>query len=95
MTESSFRAVAVTRLAVHERAAAALCRDFASDEQLFAPTFKNRLDRGRLLAGPDEVPGRAATEQQADRLDEDRLAGARLASEDVQPRLELHLERSR
>ena len=37
------------------------------------------LDRGRVLAGPDEVGGGAAADEQADRPDEDGLAGAGLA----------------
>src|SRR2546430_8797698 len=38
-----------------------------------------------------QVARRPAAQQQADRLDEDRFAGAGFAREDVQPRLELDL----
>ena len=41
---------------------------------------EDRLDGGGLLAGPDEVGGSAAADQERDRPDEDRLAGAGLAS---------------
>ena len=46
-----------------------------------------------VLAGADEVARRAAAEQQADRLDEDRLAGPGLAGQDVEAGLELDLDR--
>ena len=44
------------------------------------------------LAGADQVGGGAGAEQQADGLDEDRLAGAGLAGQDVEARLELDLD---
>ena len=46
-----------------------------------------------VLAGADEVARGAAAEQQADGLDEDRLAGAGLARQDVQAGVELDLDR--
>ena len=48
---------------------------------------------GDVLAGADEVAGRAAAEQQPDRLDEDRLAGPGFARQDVEAGLELDLDR--
>ena len=47
----------------------------------------------RVLAGADEVARRAAAEQQADGLDQDRLAGAGLAGQDVEAGVELDLDR--
>ena len=55
--------------------------------------LEDRLDRGGVLAGADEVAGGAPAEQQADGLDEDRLAGAGLAGQDVEARVELDLDR--
>ena len=39
-----------------------------------------------VLAGPDEVAGRPAAEQQADGFDQNRLAGAGFARQDVEAR---------
>ena len=81
-------------LVVEERAAAALGRNLAPDDDLTAVgRLEDRLDRGRGLAGADEVGRRAAADEQTNRLDDDRLAGARLAREDVEAGLELDLER--
>ena len=77
--------------AVDERAAAALRGDFAPDDQLLAAAFEDRFDGRAVLAGPDQVAGRSAAEEQADGFDEDRLAGAGFAGEHVEPRLELDL----
>ena len=67
--------------AVDERAAAALGGDLPSDEDLAAVRpVEDRLDRGGVLAGSDEVGGSAAADEERDRPDEDRLAGAGLAS---------------
>ncbi len=80
--------------AVDERAAAALRGDLAPDEQFVAVRLSKIASTvGDLFAGPDEVAGGAAAEQQADGLDEDRLAGAGLAGQDVEARLELDLDR--
>ena len=62
---------------VDERAAAALSRDLATDQQLLAAVLENRFDGGGLFARPDKVAGRAAAEQQPDGLDEDRFARRR------------------
>ena len=51
-----------------------------------------RLDRRELLAGPHQVARRAGAEQQADGLDEDRLAGAGLARQHGEAGVELDLE---
>ena len=81
--------------AVDERAAAALRGDLAADEQFVARrlVLEDRLERGAVLARPDEVGRGAAAEEQADRLDEDRLAGAGFAGQDVEARAELDLDR--
>ena len=79
--------------AVDERAAAALRGDLAADEQLFAAALEDRFDGRGVLAGADEVARGAAAEQQADGLDEDRLAGAGFAGQDVQAGVELDLDR--
>ena len=46
-----------------------------------------------VFAGADEVARRAAAEEQADRFDEDRLAGPGFAGQDVQAGVELDLDR--
>ena len=46
-----------------------------------------------VFAGADQVARRAAAEQQADRFDQDRLAGAGLAGQDVEAGVELDLDR--
>ena len=56
------------------------------------PRLEDGFDGGRVLAGADEVARRAAAEEQADRLDEDRLARAGFAGQDVEARLELDLD---
>ena len=57
-----------------------------------AGVFEDRLD-GRLgLAGAHQIGRRAGAEQEADGLDEDRLARARLAGQDVEAGLELDLD---
>ena len=49
------------------------------------------LDVGLVAVGPDEARRRRGAEQEADRLRQDRLAGARLAGDRVQPRREREL----
>ena len=79
--------------AVDERSTASLAADFAPDDQLLiVGVFEDRFDRGDRFARADQISGGARTEQQADRFDEDRLAGARLPRQDVEPRLELDLD---
>ena len=65
--------------AVDERAAATLRRDFAAHEHVLAAALEDGLDRGRVLPRPHEVAGRAAAQEQADRVDEHGLARAGLA----------------
>jgi hypothetical protein len=77
--------------AVNECAAAALSGDVAPDEQLLARGVEDGFNRCRVFAGPDQVAGRPAAEQQTDRFDQHRFSGAGLAGEDVQPRLEFDL----
>ena len=50
--------------------------------------LEDRLHDGRLFSGPDDVRRCSVAEQQPDGPDDDGLAGPRLASDDVQPRLE-------
>jgi hypothetical protein len=47
-------------------------------------SVEHRLHRGRLGIGPDDVGLGARTTQEQERVDEDRLAGAGLAGENVQ-----------
>jgi biopolymer transport protein TolQ len=79
--------------AVDEGAAPALGGDLASDEQFFPAAFENRFDDRRILAGPDQVSGRAPAEEQPDRFHENRLAGSCFASQDIQPGVEFDLNR--
>ena len=59
--------------------------DLAPHDQLAAVLgFEDRFDGGEVFAGANQVLGGAAAEQQADRFDEDRFAGAGLAGEDVE-----------
>ena len=50
--------------------------------------FEDGFDRRELLAGSQEVLGGPAAEQQADGLDEDGFAGAGLARQDVERRVQ-------
>ena len=79
---------------VDERAAAALRRDLAAHDDFVAavPLEDGLYGRG-LFAGAHEVGARASADEQVDGFDEDRLSRAGFAGEDVEPRLELHLER--
>ena len=54
--------------------------------------LEDGLDGGGLLAGPHELGAGAAADEQADRADEDRFAGAGFAGEDVEAGRELELE---
>ncbi len=54
--------------------------------------FEDRFDGRLRLAGADQIGRGAGAEQQADRLDEDRLARAGLAGQDVEAGLELDLD---
>ena len=55
--------------------------------------FEDRLDRGALFARPDEVGRGPIAQQQAERVDQDRLAGARSRRSGASDRAELDLER--
>ncbi len=79
--------------AVDERAAAPLSGDFPTDEQLFSAIFENRFNRGRVLAGADEVARGSTAEQQPDGFDKDRLSRPGFAREDVEPGIEFDLDR--
>ena len=71
--------------AVDEGAAAALRGDLAAHDQLAAVFgFEDRFDGGDVFAGANQILRGASAEQQADRLDEDGLAGAGLAGQDVE-----------
>ncbi len=80
-------------VAVDEGAAAALGGDFAPDEPLLAADLEDGLDCRCLFASPDEVARCPPAEEQADRFDEDRLAGPGFAAQHVQTRVELDLDR--
>ena len=54
--------------------------------------FEDGLDGGGVLAGAHEVGAGAAADEQVDGFDEDGLAGAGFAGEDVQAGLEFDLE---
>ena len=79
--------------AVDERAAASLRRDLTPDQQLFPAILEDGFNRRGVFAGAYEVARRAASEQQTNGLDEDRLACPRFARQDVQARVEFHLDR--
>ena len=79
--------------AVDEGAAASLGRDFAANQQLLPAAVEDRFDGRRVLAGPHEVARRSPAEQQADGFDQNRLAGAGFARQDVQARVEFDLDR--
>ena len=79
--------------AVDEGAAAPLGGDLAPDEQLFPAVLEDRFDRRGVLAGAHQVARGASPEQQADGFDEDRLAGAGLAGQDVEAGVEFDLDR--
>ncbi len=55
--------------------------------------LEDRLDHGALLARPDEVGRGSLAEHEAERVDQDRLAGARFAGQERQPLAELQLQR--
>ena len=78
--------------AVDERAAPALARDLAADDDLARRRARRSLRCGVRFAGPHQIGRRAGAEQQADRLDEDGLARAGLAGQDVEAGLELDLD---
>jgi len=84
------------QLAVDERAAAALRGNLSPDNdfgEFVAAAFENRFDGGCGLIRSDEVPGRAAAKQQADRFNQNRLAGAGFAGQDVEAGAEFDLDR--
>ena len=93
--------VARAAAAVEQRTRAALAPDAARDGDALGILGRElgellgqlglgerRLDVGLVAARPDERGVRAAAEQQADGLGEDRLAGARLARQHVQARVQ-------
>ena len=80
---------------VHECTAPALCIDVASDDKFLSgqtPLTRRCLYAGLGFAGTDEVGRRAAAHQEANGLDEHRLARSCFAGQYVQPRLELDLD---
>src|SRR5688572_16949738 len=81
------------QIAVDERAAAPGARHVAADQNLVpVGIVEEGFDRRLRLAGADEVRGRPGAQQQADGLDDDRLACSRLSGQDVEARLELDLD---
>ena len=79
--------------AVDECPASTLRRDFASDDQLALVGLEDRFDGGGSLPGANQISRCARAEEQADRLDEDRLAGTSLAGQHVEAAVELDLDR--
>ena len=55
-------------------------------------TLEDRLDDRAVFAGPDQLGGSPRPEQQPQRVDEDRFAGARLAGQEAQAGAELQLQ---
>ena len=53
---------------------------------------KDPLDDGALGPGAHHFGGGARAEQEAQAVDDDRLAGARLAGEQIEPRAELQAQ---
>src|SRR4029453_9382339 len=78
--------------AVDERAAPSLRGQLAPDDDLTAVDLEQRLNCCRVLAGSHTLARRAATEQQADGFDEDRLARAGFTRQDVEAGVEIDLE---
>ncbi len=78
--------------AVDERATASLRRDLPADDHFAVAGVEDRLDGRDVFARPHEVARRARAKQQSDGFDEDRLAGARFARQDVQAGFELDLD---
>ena len=79
--------------AVDRGAAAALRRDFATDDHLAAVRgIEDRLDAGAVLTGTDEFGRGTPPDQQADRPDEDGLAGAGFARQHVEARFEIEFQ---
>jgi hypothetical protein len=54
--------------------------------------LEDRLHHRPVLARPDQLGRGSRPEQEAQRVDEDRLAGSRLAGEERQASIELHLQ---
>ncbi len=92
---------------VHGRAALAARLQLAAEHDLVAVSrqaalveerlgpghLEDRLDRSPLLARADEVGRGAVAEHQAERVDQDRLAGAGFAREQGEAGAELQLQR--
>ena len=80
------------QIAVDERAAAPGARHVAADQNLVPVRIVEKgFDRRLGFPGANEVCGRAGAQQQADGLDDNRLACPRLAGQDIEARLELDL----
>ena len=78
---------------VQEHPAAALGRDFAADDGLVSlRVLECRLDEGPGRAGANQVPASPLADQQAERADDDRLAGAGLAGQHVEAVVELDVD---
>src|SRR5262245_56850319 len=61
-------------------------------ERRIAAYFKDAFDEGAILSRPDEVRGRAVTQQQAQGVYEDRFARPGFPAQDVEALLELYLQ---
>src|SRR5687767_3313070 len=77
-----------------ERSAPPLAGDLPSEDHLVpvGRVLEDGFDGGLELASPHQIGGRTGPQQEPDSLHEDRLAGARLTREDVEPRVELDLD---
>jgi hypothetical protein len=80
--------------AIDERSTAALRRDLSAHDELFAVTgLEDRFDRREILAGPDQILSRSATQQQTNCANENRLAGPRLPCQNVERLFKLDRDR--
>ena len=63
-------------------------RDLASDDEGLGQSIEERLDSGRLCAVADKAGVGACTGDEAERVDQQALPGARLAGDHVEARFE-------
>jgi biopolymer transport protein TolQ len=68
----------------NERAASALRRDFATHDNFVSVVFEDRLNGSEVLSRPDQILRRSSPQQETDGLDENGLAGAGLARQNIE-----------
>jgi hypothetical protein len=78
---------------VHKTPAPSGRGQFAPDKDLAALMVKDRLDYRYFFACPNHVSRCPVAQEQAYGSDHHRLAGTRLARQDIQSRLECHFQR--